>query len=66
MMIFPDINLRALQNENVIFLEIEIIDLLTGIYRLLYEQIVFERTLLALDPFSNEKKHSRSGLFFIW
>lgn len=37
MMIFPDINLRALQNENVIFLEIEIIDLLTGIYRFLYE-----------------------------
>jgi len=36
-MIFPDINLHTLQNENVIFLEIEIIDLLTGIYRLPYE-----------------------------
>lgn len=36
MIIFPDINLRTLQNENVILLEIEIIDLLTGIYRFLY------------------------------
>lgn len=36
-MIFPDINLHTVQNENVIFLEIEIIDLLTGIYRLPYE-----------------------------
>lgn len=36
-MIFLDINLHTLQNENVIFLEIEIIDLLTGIYRLPYE-----------------------------
>lgn len=36
-MIFPDINLHTLQNENVTFLEIEIIDLLTGIYRLPYE-----------------------------
>lgn len=37
MMIFPDINLHTLQNENVIVLETEIIDLLTGIYRFLYE-----------------------------
>ena len=37
MIIFPDINLHTLQNENVIFLEIEIIDLLTGLYRFLYE-----------------------------